>query len=392
MSTKQDDPFSGRNTIRARFAADLLQGEGFEIGAGPWPQVLPPGATCSYFDMRTREQLDEYFGREAVRVAPIADLPARFSQSADFMIAHNVLEHSPDPIGTLMIWHRAIRTGGLVVISLPHYIFCEPDRMRVRQDINHIIEDFLAHADGADPASRAHVADFYLGWWQDTTKSYGLKSIEEFANLGLSTLRSESVDVHWHTYDASLTLEVIQVAAMFAGDRVEILRVWTPDRGETVGDVLVAYKIVERDSEPGSLAASTIESHNAWATARKNLVEGVRRQIGAHRPDFDRDGIFIKILPKPFRLENGHCYLADLDEEIMGLLARGGRLELLENDRPLGPAESLHDDIRASGGGRYSVWGRAIYFSASDSSDPRSNGRMYTVVVKRNVLPADGRA
>ena len=54
-------------------------------------------------------------------------------------------------------------------------------------------------------------------------------------------------------------------------------------------------------------------------------------------------------------------------------------LELFEDGRPLGPAHAPHDAIRSSGAGRYSHWGTSIWFSASDSSDPRTNGRTYRV-------------
>jgi hypothetical protein len=51
---------------------------------------------------------------------------------------------------------------------------------------------------------------------------------------------------------------------------------------------------------------------------------------------------------------------------------------LFEDARPLGPATQLHDEIREFGAGRYSFWYLDIYFSASDNSDPRSNGRRYS--------------
>jgi len=56
------------------------------------------------------------------------------------------------------------------------------------------------------------------------------------------------------------------------------------------------------------------------------------------------------------------------------------RLTILEEGRPLGPAHAFHADIVARGAGRYSHWGPGVYFSASDSSDPRTNGRRYLVV------------
>ena len=52
---------------------------------------------------------------------------------------------------------------------------------------------------------------------------------------------------------------------------------------------------------------------------------------------------------------------------------------LFEDDRSLGPSHSLHADISARGEGRYSHYRQHLYFSASDNSDPRTNGRSYRV-------------
>jgi len=54
-------------------------------------------------------------------------------------------------------------------------------------------------------------------------------------------------------------------------------------------------------------------------------------------------------------------------------------LVLLENGKPLGPAHAVHDSIRKLAGGRYSHWTGMIRFSSSDGSDPRANGRTYSV-------------
>jgi len=54
---------------------------------------------------------------------------------------------------------------------------------------------------------------------------------------------------------------------------------------------------------------------------------------------------------------------------------------LREDGRLLGPGHALHDDIRKFGDGRFSHWNnsRWVFFSTSDNSDPRVNGRSYTV-------------
>lgn len=58
------------------------------------------------------------------------------------------------------------------------------------------------------------------------------------------------------------------------------------------------------------------------------------------------------------------------------------KLILYEDGKPLGPAHSMHNDIREKGHGRYSHWHQVVVFSTSDNSDPIKNGRIYTVEIK----------
>lgn len=72
--------------------------------------------------------------------------------------------------------------------------------------------------------------------------------------------------------------------------------------------------------------------------------------------------------------EIGHCHIATFPTG-----TGGGEFELFENDRPLGPSVGSHDDIREHGGGRYTIGPVDVYFSTSDSTDARRNGRSYTL-------------
>jgi hypothetical protein len=77
------------------------------------------------------------------------------------------------------------------------------------------------------------------------------------------------------------------------------------------------------------------------------------------------------------RAEDGHCYLARVPGAAISDSEGRSRLRIWENDRSLGPAHCPHDDVRREGGGRFSHWEGWVYFSASDNSDPRTNGRTY---------------
>jgi hypothetical protein len=78
--------------------------------------------------------------------------------------------------------------------------------------------------------------------------------------------------------------------------------------------------------------------------------------------------------------EVGHAYMLTYFAAGWDAASRGpgSPVLLLEDTLPLGPAHTLHDDIRKAGRGRYSHWGTGLYFSASDNSDPRANGRIYS--------------
>ncbi len=56
-------------------------------------------------------------------------------------------------------------------------------------------------------------------------------------------------------------------------------------------------------------------------------------------------------------------------------------LMLLEDGRPAGQPHALHENIRSQAAGNYSHWGDNLYFSATDCSDPRTNGRAYEVTM-----------
>ncbi|MBX9778447.1 MAG: alkaline phosphatase family protein [Xanthobacteraceae bacterium] len=69
------------------------------------------------------------------------------------------------------------------------------------------------------------------------------------------------------------------------------------------------------------------------------------------------------------------------------------RLVVYEDDRELGPSHASHETIRQAGGGAYSHWNNTLYFSTSDRSDPRTNGRRYRIALgslKVLVIGVDG--
>jgi hypothetical protein len=61
-------------------------------------------------------------------------------------------------------------------------------------------------------------------------------------------------------------------------------------------------------------------------------------------------------------------------------------LRIFENGVELNPAHSRHYDIQTIGKGSFSHWGDGsfvvVYFSASDNTNPKTNGRTYTYAIQ----------
>lgn len=80
---------------------------------------------------------------------------------------------------------------------------------------------------------------------------------------------------------------------------------------------------------------------------------------------------------------HGNPILRPLGEDAVA--PPGSDLRVWEDGRLLAQPRAPHDDIRSRGAGAYSHWARLLYFSASDNSDPRTNGRPYRIQLRLQV-------
>lgn len=84
--------------------------------------------------------------------------------------------------------------------------------------------------------------------------------------------------------------------------------------------------------------------------------------------------------PSSWRHDSGHCFIIEIPESFLKLVGESQKeVELIEDGNPLPMPNSVHDEIRQSGKGRYSLWGRYVYLSTSDNTDPALNGRSYVL-------------
>lgn len=200
--------------VRARYRAARphLHGRGLEIGALDFPLPLPNGVVARYVDNKTSdENLQRCPGANSDRVlAPdlvedgflLASVP---TASEDFVIANHVLEHAPDPLGTLRHWTRVIRRGGCIFLTVPVAEKCF-DRTRPLTPLEHLQEDYRQTASGDLVARQQRDRAHYLEW---ATLSEPEAAVAPDGPALLSRegqiaraeqLWADSVDIHFHTF------------------------------------------------------------------------------------------------------------------------------------------------------------------------------------------------
>src|SRR5262245_32321962 len=97
----------------------------------------------------------------------------------------------------------------------------------------------------------------------------------------------------------------------------------------------------------------------------------------------------LPLVGRKFVPDTGHCYRIDVPARFFAELPKSdGEVfsSVLENNQVLGPQPALHDVIRTVGRGHVSVYHETrpgtvrVFLSTSDNTDPRTNGRTYTVL------------
>ena len=86
--------------------------------------MVPATASVKQYDIRTDDELRLLFGEAEFDVSPVHQIHQDFPSGCDFLIAHNVLEHSPDPDLHSGLLAFACKRDGKLVISLPDCKLC----------------------------------------------------------------------------------------------------------------------------------------------------------------------------------------------------------------------------------------------------------------------------
>lgn len=180
---------------------------GTEIGAGdaPLPGLNPPPIYVDCFkSFGSMQCAADYYGHAT-------SLPFH-DHSLDYVIASHVLEHVANPIAALAEWYRVLRPGGIIYLVVPNRR-ATWDRHRPLTTVEHMQEDFIAQTTAADAT---HIDDFVndVVWseWCPTIPAEDVpaKKIEIAQILHASVARGESINLHFHTFEAENIRSLIE--------------------------------------------------------------------------------------------------------------------------------------------------------------------------------------
>ena len=254
---------------RRQIGDKYIRGRGIEIGAGITPSRYRFIDDIIIVDKRSKAELKALFKAEVpYEVHSLESAQGAFPMGADFILAHQVLEHSHDPIGTLKRWLGLLRPDGVLFIDVPAASAPFEDR-RPRTPIEHMLDDFAFQRDETDYDSAQHVYSFIHNWAVMRPQDcwYAQKDVKTYIDVCLAEGLRKGHDFHWHTFTMDTFRQVIEVASFFAGSAVEFLHL------EEHGGALLVVGRRRRDLvEPECLRV--YQKRLAGALAQLKGIEG----------------------------------------------------------------------------------------------------------------------
>jgi hypothetical protein len=216
-----------------------------------------------------------------------------------------------------------------------------------------------------------HVNERPIAHWVGLFAQYGYIFQDNIRPLfeGNDAIPETTYQLNLYTVTRMLGEEEVRIQAEHLPMMEGILR----DKERRIEDLFLQNLFLRRELDvlgrrPESV--TSIERHDQDANNLFNMVELI-------------------LSPERIETENGFCFTYSFRTSAgraFTRMATYGRNALCESGRPLATGGESHDDIRGLGKGRYSLWQDQIYFSSSDNSDPRTNGRAYSLLVPTYVF------
>jgi SAM-dependent methyltransferase len=190
-------------SARMRIAKRYLSGEGIEIGALHNPLPVPRSAYVHYVDRLPVSKLRTHYPeleQEPLVQVDILDDGERLAtiddSSLDFVVANHFLEHTQDPVGTLVNAFRVLRPGGVLYLAVPdkRHTF---DIDRPVTPFEHLLRDF---DQGPQVSRQAHFEE-----WARLVDRVPEDEVSRRAAL----LMEQDYSIHYHVWTQREALELL---------------------------------------------------------------------------------------------------------------------------------------------------------------------------------------
>lgn len=212
--------------------AHHLTGRGVEFGALDGPLVTPPGVVVRYADHITAEQARATYGADvkAVEVDILLNTNSRLDEIADgeedFIIANQVIEHLPNPIGAMRVWARKLKPGGVLYLAFPMGPLT-PDKDRPTTKLEHLLADdrrnttdasdehLMAFIDGWNPhyfPDRQNIADLLARMRAEDREFLTPEEIAASPNRHLLETLDRTQEIHQHVFEMDLLVGAAKAA------------------------------------------------------------------------------------------------------------------------------------------------------------------------------------
>lgn len=135
-------------------------------------------------------------------IAEGSDLHQIKSDSYDFLLSCNNLEHIANPLKALAEWQRVIKDGGTLILILPRKE-SNFDHRRSITSLDHIIKDYEANIDETDTAAISEVLKLH-----DLKRDPKAGNFENFKKRSLDNFKNRSL--HHHVFDTGLLKQLVE--------------------------------------------------------------------------------------------------------------------------------------------------------------------------------------
>jgi predicted SAM-dependent methyltransferase len=190
-------------SARLRIAKRYLTGEGIEIGALHNPLPVPRATRVRYVDRLPVPDLRAHYPeleQEPLVDVDIIDDGERLEtigdSTQDFIVANHFLEHTQDPIGTLLNAYRVLRPGGVLYLAVPdkRHTF---DVDRQLTPVEHLLRD---HDEGPEVSRREHFEE-----WARLVDKVPAEEVPRRAQQ----LMEQDYSIHFHVWTQRELLELL---------------------------------------------------------------------------------------------------------------------------------------------------------------------------------------